>query len=356
MPNGARTGRSKRPTIEDVAARAGVSVGTASNVLNHPHKVAPATVAKVASVIAELGFSRNSIASALASGDTRTLALVVATLRNSLFVDIAQGAQRVARERGFALHLASADTDVDQQEHHLDLFDSARVSGLMLAPMQNSRPAIDRLRRHGRPIVVLNYDSGSSDVCTVLVDNEQAGYLAARHLIELGRTSIAFVAGMHEFQPVALRQRGVRRAVAQAGGAVRLSELSVKALDAEDGAVIGQQLVDLGRDRPDAVLAVTDLLAMVIISELIAARLNVPDDIAVMGCDHDSAAWGGAIPLTSVSMEGEEMGAEAVRLLLDEIEHGRDEHQHREVLLTPHLVVRESTAGRQGIPAADQTL
>jgi LacI family transcriptional regulator len=66
-----------------------------------------------------------------------------------------------------------------------------------------------------------------------------------------------------------------------------------------------------------------------------------------MGCDHDSAAWGGAVPLTSVSMEGVEMGAEAVRLLQDEIEHGNDGHDHHEVLLTPHLVVRESTAGRQ---------
>jgi LacI family transcriptional regulator len=346
MPNGARTGRGKRPTIEDVAARAGVSVGTASNVLNHPHKVAPATVAKVADVIAELGFSRNSIASALASGDTRTLGLVVDTLRNSLFVDIARGAQRVARERGFALHLASSDTDVDLQEHHLDLFDSARVSGLMLAPMQNSRPAIDRLRRHGRPVVVLNYASGSSDVCTVLVDNERAGYLAARHLIELGHTSIAFVAGIYELQPVALRERGVKRAISEAGGAVRLSELSMKGLDAEDGAVVGRQLVALGHDRPDAVLAVTDLLAMVIISELTAAGLSVPGDVAVMGCDHDSSAWGGAIPLTSVTMEGEEMGAEAVRLMLDEIEH-KEEHEHREVLLTPHLVVRESTAGRE---------
>ena len=347
MPPGTRTGRSRRPTIEDVAALAGVSVGTASNVLNHPHKVAPATVAKVERVIAELGFSRNSIASALASGDTRTLGLVVVNFRNSLFVDIASGAQRVARERGFALQLASADGDVDQQEAHLDLFDSARVSGLMLAPMQNSRPAIDRLRRHGRPVVVLNYDSGSNDVCTVLVDNEQAGYLAARHLIELGRTSITFIAGRYEFQPVALRRQGIRRAVAETGGAVRLSELHVAALDAPDGAVIGQQLVAMGRDRPDAVLAVTDLLAMAIISQLVAAGVGVPGDVAVMGCDHNSAAWGGAIPLTSVSMEGEEMGAEAVRLLLDEIEHGNEGHAHREVLLTPHLVMRESTAGRQ---------
>ena len=347
MPPYARTGRSKRPTLVDVAARAGVSIGTASNVLNHPDKVAPATVARVAEVIAELGFSRNSMASALASGDTRTLGLVVATLRNSLFVDIAQGAQRVARGRGFALQLASAETDVEQQEAHLDLFDSARVSGLMLAPMQNSRPAIDRLRRHGRPVVVLNYASGSRDVCTVLVDNEQVGYLAARHLIELGRTSIAFVAGMDELQPVPLRRRGVKRAVAETGGAVRLSELTVAGLDAPDGAAAGQRLVALGRDRPDAVLAVTDLLAMAIISQLIAARVSVPDDVAVMGCDHDSAAWGGAIPLTSVSMEGEQMGAEAVRLLIDEIERGIGGHDHREVLLTPHLVVRESTAGRQ---------
>ena len=346
MPPGAQTGRSRRPTLVDVAARAGVSIGTASNVLNHPHKVAPATVAKVEDVIAELGFSRNSIASALASGDSRTLGLVVATLQNSLFVDIARGAQRIARARGFALHLASADSDVDQQEAHLDLFDSARVSGLMLAPMQSSRPAIDRLRRHGRPVVVLNYASGSDDVCSVLVDNEQAGYLAARHLIELGRTSIAFVAGMYELQPVALRRRGVEKAVAETGGAVRLLELSVAGLDAADGALVGQQLVALGSDRPDAVLAVTDLLAMVIISQLIAARVTIPDDVAVMGCDYDSAAWGGAIPLTSVSMEGEEMGAEAVRLLLDEIEHGNDGHDHHEVVLTPHLVVRESTAGR----------
>ena len=154
------------------------------------------------------------------------------------------------------------------------MFDSARVSGLMLAPMQNSRLAINRIRRHGRPVVVLNYDSGSRDVCTVLVDNEQAGYLAARHLIELGRRSIAFIAGRYELQPVTLRRQGIRRAVAETGGAVRLSELNVEALDAPDGIVVGQQLMDLGHDRPDAVLAVTDLLAMAIINELVAAAVE----------------------------------------------------------------------------------
>jgi LacI family transcriptional regulator len=72
----------------------------------------------------------------------------------------------------------------------------------------------------------------------------------------------------------------------------------------------------------------------------------VPDDVAVMGCDHNSAAWGGAIPLTSVAMQGEEMGRAAVDLLLGELQDEQDEHVHRRVLLEPHLVVRESTIGR----------
>jgi LacI family transcriptional regulator len=96
------------------------------------------------------------------------------------------------------------------------------------------------------------------------------------------------------------------------------------------------------------VLAVTDLLGMAVISELVSARILVPQDVAVMGCDSNSIAWGGAIPLTSVSMQGEEMGAEGVRLLLEELEHGGG-HAHRTVVLEPRLVVRESTVGRAAL-------
>ena len=114
---------------------------------------------KVLAAIAELGFSRNSMASALASGYTRTVGLVVPTLRNSLFVDIAEGAARVAKTNGFMLQLASCDSDYEQQAAQLDFLDGARVSGLLLAPMQDSHEIIERLRRHGRPVVVLNYAS-----------------------------------------------------------------------------------------------------------------------------------------------------------------------------------------------------
>ena len=244
------------------------------------------------------------------------------------------------------LQLASSDSDPEQQQAQLDFLDGARVSGLLLSPMEDPKPVIERLRRHGRPVVVLNYASPSDDVCTVLIDNEQLGYLAVRHLIELGRKRIAFVAGRHDLQPVLLRRQGALRAVSDAGDGVELQEITVDGLDAPEGAIAGQRIIAQGRRRADAVVAVTDMLGMAIIRQLIGVQLAVPEDVAVIGCDYNSGAWGGAIPLSSVAMRGEEMGQYAVQLLLQEIKQGSEAHVHQVVTLEPELVVRESTVGR----------
>ena len=124
-----------------------------------------------------------------------------------MFVDVARGAQVAAREAGMNMLLANADNDGEQQDESLDFFDGTRVAGVLLAPMHDSRAGIERLRRHGRPVVVLNYDAEPHDGCSVLIDNEQAGYLAARHMIDLGRTRLAFVGGRDNLQPVHLRRR-----------------------------------------------------------------------------------------------------------------------------------------------------
>lgn len=347
MPRTRRVARSasSRPTLPDVAARAGVSIGTVSHVLNHPDRVAASTRERVLAAINDLGFSRNNVASALASGTTRTIGLVVPTLRNSLFVDIADGAQRAAKAHGLMLQLASCDSDLRQQEAHLDFLDGARVTGLLLAPMEDSQGMIERLRRHGRPVVVLNFVSDSEDVCTVVVDNENVGYLAARHLIELGRRRIAYVAGRYDLQPVGLRRTGARRAVAEAGPEVHLEEITIDALDAAAGAAAAQQIV-AQRRPPDGVLAVTDLVGRGLIGQLIGAGISVPKDIAVIGCDHDTGAWGGAIPLSTVTMRGESMGQAAVELLTEEIKQSDEIHIHSEIVLEPELVLRESTIGR----------
>lgn len=343
----------RMPSMSDVARHAGVAIGTVSNVLNHPAKVAPATLEKVQRAIADLGFVRNSNAQQLAAGRSRSVGLVVIDISNSLFVDIARGAQRHAAELGMNVLVANSDNRIDQQRADLDFFDEARVSGILLAPMQDASEDVARIRRHGRPTVMLNYDTGRGDCCQVLVDNEEVGYLAARHLIDLGRTSLAFVGGRDYLQPVALRRRGVRRAVAEEEGRVTLEEVPTENLDPPGGLRAAEGLVPRVREgRLDGVIAVTDLLAMAIIQVFNAQGVDVPRDVAVMGCDHNSAAWGGMIPLTSVQMQGLDMGREGLRLLLAEIAAGAAGHEHVTTVLRPELVVRESTVGRDAVSAS----
>src|SRR3954452_24175130 len=186
-PKRAAGGPPPRPSIVDVARRAQVSTGTVSNVLNNPGVVSEDKRRRVLAAVEELGFSRNKLASALVHGRSRTIGLVTIDLSNSLFVDIARGAQRQAREQGLYLQLAFAEDDPDLVDAHMSTLNDERVAGMLLAPMADHREGIERSRRAGCPVVELNHD-GSEPSCRVLVDNERAGYLAARHLVDLGRT------------------------------------------------------------------------------------------------------------------------------------------------------------------------
>jgi LacI family transcriptional regulator len=338
------------PNVHHVAARAGVSLATVSNVLNHPERVREATAHRVRIAIAELGYTPNRNASALVSGSTRAIGLVVMSLRNSLFSDMVNGAQIAARERGLTLLVASSADDLQAQGEHLAYLESARVSGILLAPMTESRAQVDLTRRHGRPVVYVNFTPAEVDACSVVVDNEQAAYLATTHLIDRGCRRIGFVSARPELQPVHLRRRGVLRAIAE-HPSVTLVDVDAGDIDPPGGTDAGERIARMDpAERPDGVLGVTDLLAMAVVTELRAAGIRVPEDIPVSGCDHNSVAWGGAVPLTSVTMHGAEMGAAAVEMLLAELTDPPGTHVHRAVVIGSELVPRESTMGRAAAP------
>ncbi|KQO60365.1 LacI family DNA-binding transcriptional regulator [Curtobacterium sp. Leaf261] len=345
------------PSVHDVAERAGVSLATVSNVLNHPERVRTVTADRVREAIATLGYTPNRIASALVSGSMRSIGLVVMSLRNSLFSDMVNGAQLRARERGFTLLVASSEDDTSAQGEHLAYLESTRVSGILLAPMTESRDQVDLTRRHGRPVVYVNFEPREVDACSVVVDNEQAAYLATTHLIDRGCRRIGFVSARPELQPVDRRHRGVLRAVAEHPG-VDLVEIDAGDIDPPGGTDAGARIARMpASERPDGVLGVTDLLAMAVVTELRAAGLRVPEDIPVSGCDHNSVAWGGAVPLTSVTMHGSEMGAAAVDLMLAELTDPPETHVHRSIVIGSELVPRESTMGRRAdAPAPDPVL
>jgi LacI family transcriptional regulator len=329
--------------MQDVADAAGVSLGTVSNVLNHPAKVGPETTQRVRKAIERLGFVRNDAARSLASGSNSSVGMVLADIENSLFIDMAHGAQQAARAAGLNLLLANASCDMSMQDDYLDLFDESRVTGMLLAPMEDSTAAIARVRSHGRQIVLLNYAPRPGTCCCVLVNNEHVGYLAAHHLIGTGHTRLAYVAARDDYQPVRDRRRGVRAAVQEAGPGVTLEEIDSDGLTTGHGHATGRKLAARDpADLPDGLVVVTDELANGIVHELhIEAGIRVPEQVAVVGCENNRAAGSAAVLLTAVDMPGRTMGQEAMRLLLDEVAAGK-QHRHVTVMLEPDLVVRAS--------------
>lgn len=333
------------PKLRDVAKHAGVSMGTVSHVLNHPDKVSDKTIERVRASIEALGFVRDANASSLAAGGSRSIGLVVIDLSNSMFVDVALGAQSVARAEGLNLLMAASQDDFTLQGANVDFFNEARVAGLLLAPSQDSSTQMHKLTRRGRPVVLVNYDPGTSDVCCVIVDNEQVGYLAARHLIEQGCRRLLFVCGDEALQPVSLRRAGLRRAVAEAEG-VRFEEVHTPDLTEASGAALAHRIADRGPEtRPDGIVGVTDTLAAGFINAAEELGISVPGDIAVMGCDDNTAAQATSVGLTTVAMRGVGLGEAAMHLLIEEMGSAQHPHLHQRVVLEPTLIPRSSTRG-----------
>ena len=351
MPGGSVTNATnnnrRSASMSDVAKLAGVALGTVSNALNSPEKLSQDTLKRVQSAIEELGFVRNRAARSLAAGTSNTIGFVLADLSNSFFVDMARGAEEAAQEVKMSVLLANSDVLVPKQKTYLNLFDEERVAGILLAPIPGYLDGVKKARDHGRDVVLLNESTADASLCSVIVNNEHGGYLAAKHLIDLGRTRLMFAGLNDDVTPVRDRRAGVIRAVAEAGGSVTIEHFQTPEVRVEDGRLVADEI--LGRaelDRPDGVVAAADLLAVGLLQELTArSAIRIPADIAVVGHDNNQSAWNSTIPLTTISQPGHDLGVAAAQLLIDEIKHpGR--HVHRTVVLEPTLIKKESSVGR----------
>ncbi len=331
-------------SVKDVASAASVSVGTVSNVLNQPSKVAPATVERVMQAIAELGYVRNDAARQLRAGRSRCIGLVVLDVGNPFFAEVARGAEARAAEDGMTVLLGSSDERADREGAYLDLFQEQRVNGVLVTPASDDLAPLARLRESGVPIVLVDRETPDGEYLSVSVDDIEGGQLAVSHLLSLGRRRIAFVGGPLATRQVADRLEGARRAVDAAEGAT-LEIVETPALTVLQGRAAGEALVArLAAERPDAVFAANDLLAVGLLQGLsLMADVRVPDDIALIGYDDIDFAAATVVPLSSIRQPASLIGYTAVDVLLAELA-GAGGYE-RNVRFQPELVVRASTAG-----------
>ncbi|MFB4320152.1 LacI family DNA-binding transcriptional regulator [Actinomadura sp. 21ATH] len=338
-------------SIREVARRAGVSVGTVSNVLNRPDLVAEATRDRVRAAIQELGFVRNESARRLRQGPgragsdrrsapprPRAFGILVEDLTNPYATDVARGAELTLNDAGHDALWLSSDWSADKERRGLDLLIEHRAAGVLVVPVGLDAVGIERLRAAGVAVVLI--DHSAPEMCSVQVDHVAGGDIAAAHLIERGRERLAFVTGRPQPLPVVERGEGAARSLAKAGGG-EMRTLTQEALSPTAGRAAAERLLALS-PVPDGVFCANDLLAIGLTNELLRRGVRVPEDVAVVGYDDIELASSSAVPLTTIRQPRLAVGEEAAELALAEYGEG-ESHLHRQVILTPELIVREST-------------
>jgi LacI family transcriptional regulator, galactose operon repressor len=330
-------------SIKQVAAQAGVSVGTVSNVLNRPSVVSAATRERVNAAIRELDFVRNESARQLRAGKSHTIALLVLDSGNPFFTDVAAGAESVAIERDLMVMVCNTQEDTAREAHFLRVLEEQRVQGVLITPTGDAtRARLDELVQRGTPVVLVDRGATQPNQCSVAVDDILGGRLAAQHLLDQGHRRLAFVGGPSSLRQVSDRLAGMRAACRSVKGA-KVVVIGTPALTVAHGRQAAASLAQLPpARRPTAAFCANDLLCIGMLQELIRRSITVPVDVALVGYDDIEFAAAAAIPLSSVRQPRDDLGRAAVQLLLDEIDRG-SAHRHRQVVFEPDLVVRESS-------------
>jgi LacI family transcriptional regulator len=334
-------------STKDVARASGVSTGTVSNVLNHPERVAEATRLRVEETVRRLGFVRNESARHLRAGRSHTLGLLLLDAWNPFFTEIARGVEDWTFARGWAVVISNSARQVKRESTYLDLFVERRVAGIIVVPIGDLATRLTEIRHRGIPSVMLDQmDSGEGSM-SVSLDDVRGGELAMAHLLDLGHRHVAFAGNPGRVTQVRDRLLGATNAIAAASPPVHLSMLEPEDLTIGSGRTIGEHLVRLSEsERPTALFATSDMLAIGILQVLLQQGVRVPEDIAIVGYDDIDFARQVAVPLTSIVQPAYEMGRIAAELLTTQLTGTPPETPH--VVFEPRLVVRESTVGARG--------
>jgi DNA-binding LacI/PurR family transcriptional regulator len=327
-------------TVRDIADAAGVSVGTVSRALKNQRGLSDETRRHVRQVAADLGYDL----SRLRSGKAPRLVFLIHRHHsnfavNPFFAEVMHGVEEGCRQFGVAPTLLSArQGDAVGKLLKLHEPDALLVAGYF------EDEVLAQLTDLGLPLVLV--DGWIPGCAAVNPDNTGGGYQATRHLLDLGRQRIAYIAGSLAHFSIRERSRGYRRALFEAGVLADpdLEALAPPGLDDAEGAAAAMRTLLRRRVRPDAVFAYNDSAALAAMRVCLDAGLRIPEDIAFVGFDDIPAARYGAIPLTTLRVDKQELGRTGVEMLVG------GGAMPQEMVMGVELMVRESSG--VGIGAA----
>jgi LacI family transcriptional regulator len=331
----------KRVTRDDVAARAGVTPSTVSYVINNgPRPVSTAARVSVRNSITELGYHTSDLERSLSTQRSKKLGLVIPNTANPFYAEVARAVEVVGFERGYTVFLCHSSHLPEREQRYAQMLRAKHVDGAIFHPTTADLGPLAFLSQAGIQVVVLER-SVPGYYCFV-ADERNGGYLATRHLLELGHRRIGCVVRTGDLTSSATRVEGYRAALAEVGLPLAERLITESDFGYAAGAAASRRLLEQA-DRPTALVTHNDIIAIGAIKAAAQAGLRVPDDISLVGYD-DIAQAAYAVPeLTTIAYPKHRIGRAAAELLL-RLLAGEETIPPATIMLPEHLVVRASTA------------
>ena len=325
-----------RVTIDDVASRAGVSIATVSRVVNGRYGVSQSTANRVRGIIDEMGYESNLVARSMRSQETRIIAVLVSGIE-PFSAELLKGAASELEHSGYALMVFSGGRSgrTGWEQRYLSQVSGTFADGTILVA-----PTVREVEST-HPVVAVDPHVGGANLPTVVAENFVGACTAVEHLVSLGHRRIGFLAGRPDLESARLREAGYREALDRAGIDFDPDLVAVGDFQEEASAVAARRLLDLP-DRPTAIFAANDLSAIQVVRVADERGWRVPDDLSVVGFDNIPESALVEPPITTVDQSIQELGREAVRLLLRLLRDG-ESTQPTHLTLPTHLVIRKST-------------
>jgi LacI family transcriptional regulator len=329
-------------TMKRVAAALGVSVTTISKVLNNHADIGETTRQRVLAKVDELGYRRHATSHPVNLRRTHTLGVVVADLRYSFFVEVVSALETAITGHGYGLLLCNLGEDPDRERWQLEMLIERQVDGVVLASVnaQRNGDLLRALQAEGKGLVLIDRDDHQGLRChRVVTDDEQVGRLATSHLVSLGHRKIAHLAGPRLVH-ARRRHRGYLASMRQAALAVDGRWVVEAGFLEHHGYEAARRLLT-SAPEVTALFAVSDAAAIGAMKAAWALGRRVPEDLAIVGAGDIMHGDLLRVPLTTIAWSREELGREAARLVIEQIEARPEGLVHR-VVVPPSLLVRES--------------
>jgi len=331
-------------TIKDIARKANVSHTTVSRALNNKSRIKNDTKEKILAIAKELNYRPDFIARSLVMRRTKTLGLVITTIANPFYTELSQGIETTAISLGYNIILCSTNYDLAAEKKYIDMLRSKGVDGIIFTSAHMGDPNILALAEEGFPIILVNrrtyHPVVREKVDYVGVDNIRGGFLAVEHLIKLGHQRIGVIGGSSESSVGFERLEGGKKALAAYG----LDVISDYFLEGDflkgSGYHGGKTFLEMD-EPPTAIFATNDYMALGIYQAIVEHGVKIPEEVALIGFNDIEFTSMKGIELTTIGQKKYEMGALAVRTLVERVE-GAKRGPPEEIILEPELIIRKT--------------